>query len=111
MGSYLLFTGILLSSTLVARDKELRKEFYNTAVSQMNLLKTIGVTEMEKQLMKRYKSVDKRTRPLEKHIGFEEDSVKEALHGLVDDMDIENAREILHDVLTEVYTKSRPKSK
>jgi len=111
MGSYLLFTGILLSATLVARDKELRKEFYNTAISQMNLLKTIGVTEMEKQLMKRYKSIDKGTHPLEKHISIEEDNVKEALHGLVDDMDIENAREILHDVLTEVYTKSRPKSK
>jgi hypothetical protein len=111
MGSYLLFTGILLSARLVARDKELRKEFYNTAISQMNLLKTIGVTEMETQLMKRYRAIEKRTRRVEKPISFEEDNVKEALHGLVDDMDVENAREILHDVLTEVYTKSRAKTK
>jgi hypothetical protein len=111
MGSYLLFTGILLSARLVARDKELRMEFYNTAMSQMSLLGTIGVTEMERQLMKGYKSIDKRTLSLEKDSSFEKDNVKEALHGLVDEMDVEKAREILHDVLTEVYEKSRPKSK
>ena len=62
MGSYMVFTGIFLSATLVARDKEIRKEFYNTAMSQLTLLKTIGVTEMEKQLIKSYKSIEKRTR-------------------------------------------------
>ena len=111
MGSYLLFTGILLSARLVARDKELRREFHNTVMSQLGLLKTIGVTEMEKQLMESYKSIDKRTRSLEKYSHFEKDNVKEALHGLVDEMDKANAREILHDVLTELYAKSKPKSK
>ncbi len=109
MGSYMLFTGILLSARLVAQDKELRMEFYRSAMSQMSLLKTIGVSEMEKQLMKDYKSVDKHTRSLEKGSNFKKENVKEALHGLVDDMDVENAREILHEVLTEVYQKSRPK--
>jgi hypothetical protein len=111
MGSYLLFTGILLSARLVARDKELRIEFYKSAVSQMSLLNTIGVREMEKQLMKDYKSIDKRTRSLEKDSTFEKHDVKEALHGLVDEMDVEKAREILHDVLTEVYQKSRTNNK
>jgi hypothetical protein len=110
MGSYLLFTGIILSARLVARDKELRKEFHNTAMSQLNLLKTIGVTEMERQLMKSYKSVDQRTHSLEKHSRFERDNMREALHGLVDEMDKENVREMLHDVLTEVYSKSLAKS-
>jgi hypothetical protein len=110
MGSYLLFTGILLSARLVARDKELRMEFYNAAVSQMSLLKTIGVTEMENELIKKYKSIEKGARSLEKDSSFKKENVKEALHGLVDDMDVENAREILHDVLTEVYSKSRTKS-
>jgi hypothetical protein len=110
MGSFLLFTGILLSARLVARDKQLRMEFYRSAMSQMSLLKTIGVSEMEKQLMKNLKSIDKRTHSLEKDITFKKDNVKEALHGLVDDLDTENAREILHEVLTEVYAKSRPKS-
>jgi len=112
MGSYLLFTGILLSAGLVARDKELRREFQNVAMSQLGLLKTIGVREMEKQLLKTYKSVDKHTRSLEKDTRFEKDEIREALHGLVDEMDKENVREILHDVLTEVYSKSntRPKA-
>jgi hypothetical protein len=107
MGAYLVFTGIVRCATLVARDSELRKEFYNTAKSQLNLLKTIGVTQMEKELIKKYKSIDKRTRSLEKNSRFEKDDIREALHGLVDEMDKENVREILHDVLTEVYSKSR----
>jgi hypothetical protein len=111
MGAYLVFTGILLSARLVARDTKLRKEFYNTAMSQLSLLKTIGVTEMETQLMKRYKSVEERTRSLEKHSRFEKDDMREALHDLVDEMDKENVREMLHDVLSEVYSKSETKPK
>jgi hypothetical protein len=110
MGAYLVFTGILRSSTLVARDSELRREFYNSAKSQLTLLKTIGVTEMEKELIKKYKSIDRRTRSLEEYSRFEKDDVKEALHGLVDDLDKDKAREILHDVLTELYSKTKDKS-
>ena len=110
LASYLILIGVYSSALSVARDKELRMEFYRNAMSQMSLLKTIGVSEMEKQLMERYKSVDKRARSLEKDDRFEKDNVKEVLHGLVDEMDKENAREILHDVLTELYSKPRPKS-
>lgn len=102
MGSYLLYTGILLSARLVARDRELRTEFHNTAMSQLGLLKTIGVGEMEKQFMERYKTVDKVHRSLENI--FEKDDTR---HGLVDEMDRENVREILHDVLTELHSKYR----
>jgi hypothetical protein len=42
---------------------------------------------------------------------FEKDDVRDVLHGLVDEMDKEQVREILHDVLTELYAKSRSKSK
>jgi hypothetical protein len=111
MGAYLVFTGIIRSATLVAQDSELRREFYNTAKSELNLLKTIGVTQMEKELIKKYKSIDKRTRSLQEHRPFEKDDVKEALHGIVDDLDKEKAREILHDVLTELYSKSRTNRK
>jgi hypothetical protein len=111
MGSYLLFTGILLSARLVAQDKVLRTEFHNTAMSQLALLKTIGVTEMERQIMQGYKSVDKRARSLQKDSRFEKDNMREALHGLIDEMDRENVREILHDALTEVYSKYRTNNK
>jgi len=107
MGAYLVFTGIIRSARLVAQDSELRREFYNTAKSQLTLLKTVGVAQMEKELIKKYKSIDKRARSLEEHHPFEKDEVKEALHGIVDDLDKEKAREMLHDVLTELYAKSR----
>lgn len=111
MGAYLVFTGIIRSATLVAQDSELRREFYKAAKSQLNLLRTIGVTEMEKELIKKYKSIDKRARSLEERSPFEKDEVKEALHGLVDELDKEKAREMLHDVLTELYSKSKPMAK
>jgi hypothetical protein len=103
IGSYLVFTGLTISATLVARDKALRKEFYNTAISQMSLLKTIGVSEMENELIKSYKSLEKHSEI--KVIPFEKDNVREILHNLVDDLDKENVREILHDVLSELYFK------
>jgi len=112
IGSYLVFSGITLSATLLARDKELRKEFYQTAMSELTLLKTIGVTEMEKEIIKSYKSIEKRNKASErKETRFEKDYVREILHDVVDDLDKDNVREILHEVLTELYTKSRPKSK
>ena len=109
IGSYMVFTGIFLSATLVARDKDLRREFYNTAMSQLTLLKTIGVTEMENQLIKSYKSMEKHTRSLEiKDTKYDKDMIREALHGL-DDIDEGDVRELVHDVLTEVYLKSKVK--
>ena len=55
LGAYLLLVGIYTAATNVARDAKLRKEFYKSAMSQFNLLKTIGVTQMEKELLKEYK--------------------------------------------------------
>jgi hypothetical protein len=111
LSSFLLLVGIFSSAINVSQDRELRREFYNTAKSELNLLRTIGVAEMEKELMKKYKSIDKRTRKLEEQSTSEKDGVKEALHGLVDEIDKDKAREILHDVLTELYAKSRTKDK
>jgi hypothetical protein len=111
MGSYLLFSGIVLSARLVAHDRELRSEFYRTAMSQLKLLKVIGVTEMEKELLKSYKSVGKQHKlPEMESTRFEKDNVREALHEVVDELDKDNVRELLHEVLTEVYSKSRPKN-
>ena len=41
IGAYLLFNGIFASATFVARDKELRKEFYKTGMSQLSLLRQL----------------------------------------------------------------------
>jgi hypothetical protein len=111
MGSYLLFTGLFLSATHVARDKVLRKEFYKNAMSQLTLLKTIGVTEMEKQLIKSHKSIMKRTELLviwESRV--DKNTLREMLHDVVEDMDTNDVREILHDVLTEIYANAKDKA-
>ena len=109
IGSYLVFTGLTVSATLVSRDKALRKEFYNNAISQLTLLKTIGVSEMEKELINDYKSIEKHSETTPKHV--ERDDVREILHNIVDDLDKENVREILHDVLSELYFKDHEKRK
>jgi hypothetical protein len=111
IGSYLLFTGLSLSATHVARDKMLRKEFYKNAMSQLNLLKTIGVTEMENQIIKSHKSIKKRTVPLGiKEAQLDKNALKDMLHDVVEDMDTDDVREILHDVLTEIYAKAKIKT-
>lgn len=52
LGAYLLLVGLITSATSVARDAKLRKEFYKNATSQISLLKTIEITEMEKELLR-----------------------------------------------------------
>jgi len=89
LGTYLLFVGIFISARHISREAEVRKEFYNSASSQLTLLKTIGVSQMEKELESQVKFVEKRFKPLET---TEEPELE--------DTDI---KEILHDVLTELY--------
>jgi hypothetical protein len=55
----------------------------------LTLLKTIGVSQMEKELESQVKFVEKRFKPLET---TEEPELKN-----------EDIKEILHDVLTELY--------
>ena len=108
LGAYMLFTGIYLSSTHVARDKDLRKEFYKTAVSQLDLLRIIGVTQMENELMKVHKSIDKSKRSLKTNEpNLSKDHVREALDEILNEMDKDSVREILHDVLTDVYSNAK----
>jgi hypothetical protein len=110
IGAYLLFNGIFASATFVARDKALRKEFHKTAMSQLSLLKTIGVSQMESELLKSYKSIEKQIGSLKTEPRFEKDNVREMLHDVLDELPKENVREILHDVLTELYIKTKNKT-
>jgi ABC-type multidrug transport system fused ATPase/permease subunit len=90
LGAYLLFVGIFTSAKNISRDAEVRKQFYNSASSQLTLLKTIGVSQMERELESQVKSVEKHTKLLE--TTTEEPNLKE-----------EEVRLILHDVLNELY--------
>jgi hypothetical protein len=95
LGAYLLFVGIFSSAKVISRDSRLRKEIYKSAESQMSLLKTIGVSQMEKELEKQVEFVQKLSGVSEK----EEESrlVEESYLGEQD------VKKMLHDVLNELY--------
>jgi hypothetical protein len=88
LGAYLLFVGIFTSATNVSRDAKLRKEFYKSAMSQFNLLKTIGITQMEKELLKEYKPVLARSNSLEEpqYQPLEQSDVKEIIHDVLQEL-------------------------
>lgn len=88
LGAYMLFIGIFTSATGVSRDAALRKEFYKSAMSQLNLLKTIGVTQMEKELLREYKPVLARSNELEEPRcqPLEQSDVKEIIHDVLQEL-------------------------
>jgi hypothetical protein len=88
LGTYLLFVGIFTSARNISRDSEIRKEIYKKAANQLGLLKAIGVSEMERELEKQIDIVQKRS------LSMEQDELP---------LEEENVKEILHDVLNELY--------
>ena len=96
LGAYLLFVGIFSSATSVARDAKLRKEFYKSAMSQFNLLKTIGITQMEKELLKEYKPLLALSSELEEpqYQPLEQSGVKEIIHDVLQELQSRKADSI-----------------
>jgi hypothetical protein len=96
LGAYLLLIGIFNSAKSMSRDYDLRKEFYKSASGQLTLLKAIGISQMEKEIEKQIKTVEKRSGVSEKerslHLEREQSHFEE-----------ENVKEILRDVLSELY--------
>ena len=84
-------TSLKLLVTISETDAKLRKEFYKTAASQLSLLKSIGISQMEKDLEEKIKFVHRSSTMDELD---EEPNLEEA-----------NVKEILHDVLTELHSK------
>jgi len=97
LGAYLLLVGLITSATSVARDARLRKEFYKSAMSQVSLLKTIGITEMEKELLKDYKPVLARL-----------DKLEETQYQPLEQSDV---KELIHDVLKELQSREKLRQK
>jgi len=90
LGSYLLFIGILSSAQNISRNIQIRKELYKSANSQLDLL-IIGMAQMEKELLKKYKSISK-------NISIQEE---------FDKLDQDEIREIVHDVVNELLTTKK----
>jgi hypothetical protein len=99
LGSYLLSIGLFTSATNIARARDLREEFYKDTKSQLALLKTIGVSQMEKELIKKFRDVEKHTTILEGETAEQEY------------LDEENVKEIIREVLNELYSKTNEKRK
>jgi hypothetical protein len=99
LGAYLLFVGIFTSAKNISRDSQLRKEFYKSASSQLALLKAIGVSQMEKELERNVKSIEARLSRLSPE-RTDEPQLEE-----------ENVKEILHDVLNELYYSKSKKER
>jgi hypothetical protein len=95
LGAYLLLVGIFTSAKHISLDAQLRKELYKSAESQLTLLKTIGVSEMQKEFEKKVKYVQKHSRLSER---MDESHLEE-----------ENVKEIIHDVLNELYYSKKSK--
>jgi hypothetical protein len=96
IGAYLLLVGTFSSAKQISQDAELRKDFYKSAKSQLSLLRTMGVTQMEKELIKKFKSAEKRTTYLEKNEEYYEE---------------ENVKQIVHEVLEELKNRDTGKTK
>ena len=99
LGAYLLLVGIFTSAIYVSRDAAVRRELYRSAIKQLDLLRSIGTSEMEKEFEGRVKYLEKVHRISE----MPERSSK------AEEIEVENVKKILHEVLEEVHSKSRKK--
>lgn len=91
LGAYLLSVGIFASAKQISEDVNIRKDFYRSAASQLSLLKTIGVSQMEKELEGRVKYLKERTKSID----------TKPYEG--ENLDEKHVKEILRDVLNELY--------
>ena len=63
-------------------------------MSQFNLLKTIGVTQMEKELLKEYKPVLARSNELSEseYQPIEQSDVKQIIHDILQELQLDKAK-------------------
>lgn len=98
IGAYLLFVGIFTSAVQKERNAVLRKVFYRSASAQLDLFKSIGVSQMEKELEERVKSMQITSDPSQMPFEPEE-------------LDSENAKRILREVVEELSLRKEPHGK
>jgi hypothetical protein len=93
LGTFLLLVGIFTSAVSISQDRDLRKDFRKSAMTQLTLLRTIGIAEMEKELMKNYKLVkliEKRNPNLETTQDYSEENVKQIVHEVLEELKQKN---------------------
>lgn len=96
LGAYMLLVGIFTSATHISRDAMVRRELYKTAKSELDLLRNIGISEMEKALQAKVSDLEQRFKPLESTSYLERN------------LDEPEVKKILSDVLNELYHSKEP---
>jgi len=86
LGAFLLLIGIFTSAVNVSQDGELRRDFRKSAIAQLNLLRTIGIAQMEKELVKNFKLAEKRTPNLETTQDYSEENLKQIVHEVLQEL-------------------------
>jgi hypothetical protein len=87
IGAYLLFVGTFSSAKQISQEAELRKDFYKAAKTQLSLLRTIGITQMEKELIKSFKTAEKRTANRETvQESYPEEDVKQIVREVLEEI-------------------------
>jgi hypothetical protein len=84
--AFLLLVGIFTSAVNVSQDGELRRDFRKSAIAQLNLLRTIGIAQMEKELVKNFKSAEKRYANLETTQDYSEGNIKQIVHEVLEEL-------------------------
>ena len=92
LAAYFVFRGFLNTAVYISRDVSLRKELHKEIENNMSLLKTMGLSELERNLANKCK-------PLMEKAVVNERYYKEF------DIDLEDAKILVHEVLKEVYSK------
>jgi hypothetical protein len=90
LGSYLLLVGIFTSAVNVSQDGELRRDFRKSAMAQLNLLRTIGIAQMEKELIKNFKLAEKYDTSLETKQDYSEENVKQIVREVLEELKRKN---------------------
>ena len=91
LGTFLLLVGIFTSAINVSQDGELRRDFRKSAIAQLNLLRTIGMAQMEKELIKNFKTAEKRIvnrETTEEY--YPEEDVKQIVHEVLEELKRKN---------------------
>lgn len=94
IAAYLLLNGIYGSARLISEDTELRKKLHKSVENHISLLKTIGMTQMEAELLKKFTPVAGKMETLQEG------------HEL--QLEQEDVRLLIRDVLKEIESRKHP---
>jgi hypothetical protein len=98
LSSYLLLVGMLGCAAYVSRDSELRREIYKGLEVDADVLKKIGMAEMQRE-------IEKRVLPLANKI-----KLSDEMRSRMDpDPDEEDVKTMIYEVLNEIHKESHIK--